>query len=418
MKNSNNADLIDGVFRKMGLRGKIKLEKFWQKTMHEIGQEAEDLYICIQNRNMGTSVDPYPLKNKNLALANAVASQYDSARIKAFVAWFLDENIPLSGEVLDIGCDNGILTCALASILPHVKFVGIDPCSEAIILAQKRASQLGLSNVNFIASNVENYASENNKSRFSCVLTVTVVHELIANGMIEEDRGIMTMPNPDFCLFDNNAKFISTSTEVPLLKNISSLLNPSGILISLDRWGISGQLLRWVRLAEEHQFSLDLNRSTVIEFESDEKEFMPVTVFHSGQRGNAETCDVLALAGLGRFPSKGLLHVTDCNAAELIYNGLNRSELLVKEIVYLNGSGTMRVHIGVAQGLGYIYKTTSRAFRELHLFPSLCLREYFYKLEIDQKELSAAADISVRISDVTIAERLQIDISGYNAGNT
>ena len=62
MKNSNNADLIDGVFRKMGLRGKIKLEKFWQKTMHEIGQEAEDLYICIQNRNMGTSVDPYPLK--------------------------------------------------------------------------------------------------------------------------------------------------------------------------------------------------------------------------------------------------------------------------------------------------------------------------------------------------------------------
>lgn len=409
--NKKNEDFADQIFHKMGVRGKINMEKFWRKTISEIGQDANNLYECIQSRSSGVASDPYPLKNKSLPLANAVASQYDSSRIKSFIIWLLNEGIALEGRVLEVGCDNGILTCALASKFPSASFVGIDPCPEAINLARKRAVLLGLANCEFRVADAGAYAEEVTGIKFAVVMAMHVAHEVLSGGMIAPDFELMSSPEPDFSLYDHDKNLLEVDTKISFLESLNGLLEEDGVLISIDRWGAAIQLLKWIRFAERSGLRIDLNSSTVLEVEADEKEYFPLTVFRRRSGGRVDIADALALSTVRRFPNKGVIHVLH-GSAELLFNGLVAADLFAVDFKYINGSGTLRIRFGVAQGVGYIYQSTSRGYRELLLFPSVCLLEIIGKTREVRSALRNTTKASVIYSDRILAKRLQIDLDG------
>ena len=126
---------IDQFFKRCGLGGQQKGEIFWRVLEKKFGPLAIQLGDCINARENGLESDPYPIKNVSFDFANAVASQYDAAKLKAVAIWLLQEGI-IAGKVLEIGCDNGILLCLLAEAYPDVSFVGIDPSAPAIEIAK------------------------------------------------------------------------------------------------------------------------------------------------------------------------------------------------------------------------------------------------------------------------------------------
>jgi 2-polyprenyl-3-methyl-5-hydroxy-6-metoxy-1,4-benzoquinol methylase len=408
---------IDQLFRRMGIRGKMKMEKFWQNTIRELGADAESLYHCIQNRSAGIRADPYPLKNKSMALANAVASQYDESRLKAFVLWLINENLTVGDDVLEVGCDNGIFICTLASLFPGSRFTGIDPCAEAVALARQRAKSLGLCNCQFEAISVEEMASRPEERRFSTIIANTVFHEIIADGMIGESNGLLKINCSFFSLSDCDSGPLASELNLSTMSSLASLIGSGGYFISLDRWAVSLQLLRWIRISESHSFALDINRSTVLEVESERTEHLPLTVFIAGRSEKAAACNVLALAAFRKFPVKGCLNITDGNSAELLFTSLARSDMVLREFHYNDGSGTLRVHIGTANGLGYIYQTTSRGFRELSVFPSICLSEHMTKMLARMESLAPFTTAKTTLIDIASATALQIDLEGL-AGET
>lgn len=407
---SSNQKFAEEILHKMGIRGKINLDKFWRKAIADHGSNAQKLYETIQLRASGIGQNPYPLKNASILLANAIASQYDSSRIESFITWFLNENFPLCGSILEVGCDNGILTCALATKFKDVTFVGIDPCAEAIHLAQERATALGLTNCEFKIETIDGYAEVCSSGKFTMVLAMTVAHEILANGNIEKDKGLMAIPTPDFCLHGHDKNWQGDKEKIPLFESFYRLLSDDGTLISVDRWNSGSHLLKWIRFAEKSGFILDINKSTVLEVETEKKECFPVTLFKKGVGDRIAIGDALALASFRKFPNKGVIHASDSNAAELIFCSLSAEDIFEINFTYNNGSGILRIKYGLAQGVGYIYKTTSIGYRELLLFPSVCMREFLAHTRAERADLKNVAKANIGYLDQTISRRLQIDI--------
>lgn len=55
-------------------------------------------------------------------------------------------------RIIDLGCEQGLVTCFAAMAAPTATVVGLDPCSEAIDRARELADRLGLGNVGFIVA--------------------------------------------------------------------------------------------------------------------------------------------------------------------------------------------------------------------------------------------------------------------------
>ena len=66
-----------------------------------------------------------------------------------------------SKQILDFACDCGIVTCFIAKMYPNCHITGVDVNSSAIENANKLKEKLGLDNVDFVCSDVFEYAAEN-----------------------------------------------------------------------------------------------------------------------------------------------------------------------------------------------------------------------------------------------------------------
>jgi 2-polyprenyl-3-methyl-5-hydroxy-6-metoxy-1,4-benzoquinol methylase len=155
----------------------------------------------------------------------------------------MNERIALAGKtVLEIGCDNGILLCLLASLHQEAHFVGIDLCSEAISVARERAAELGLSDIHFCVQSID----QDQSGKYDVILASIVFHEILAEGFLGERSGLMTPPTGTFSIEDADSAWRAASPCVPELRSIASRLNQDATLISVDRWRTDIEILRWV----------------------------------------------------------------------------------------------------------------------------------------------------------------------------
>ena len=99
----------------------------------------------------------YAFKNSSLPLSMAISEIFDADYIRRICSWLDNNKEYLGSKILDIGCDNGIITCFIAQTCPEAKVIGIDRCKESIISAQLLAKQMNLTNVEFICDSAEKY---------------------------------------------------------------------------------------------------------------------------------------------------------------------------------------------------------------------------------------------------------------------
>lgn len=406
---------VDMFFRQCEIGHPQKPEQFWRTLKKRFGNDADVFGGCIEARERGLNVSPYALKNKTIEFANAVAAQFDAAKLRNVALWILRERLSLNCRVLEIGCDNGILLCLLACLHPEGRFTGIDPCGEAIEIARQRAHKLGLTNVEFHVAAIDADFLSRTEQKFDVALSVTVYHELLANGFFSANPGVMAPAKNTFSLqetdFDDAAG--SPAPAMDVVRAVHELLADDGVFVSVERWRTPEETLRWIRLAEAAGLSVCLPKSFLIEYKNatSDTEVLPLTYLEKNKdRPPARACDVLSFKAYRDFLTMaGLCAIQDPVVAELMYGALEKADLYVQESVFHDGSGTERVHVGVANGLGFIYTTTTRNFRLLHMLPSALMSEKMAEIHKLRAVRAQHAGVSCRWGDRKLLAQLGIE---------
>jgi SAM-dependent methyltransferase len=406
---------IDQYFKKIGVGGYVKPEQFWRLLTKKFGKLADEFGDCVEARENGQKVDPYVLKNQTVEFANAIAAQFDVAKLRSTALWFLREQFQLNNKmVLEVGCDTGILLCMIATLFPNTKFTGIDPCEPAIKIARERAKYLELANIEFQVATLDTFVDESNQNIFDLILSVTVFHELLADGLFDLSKTIMSDSNSTFSIEEADDEFIFKCVEINDLKFLTQLLSADGKCISVDRWGTQYDLLKWIRLNEKVGLCCSMSSSNMIRFKgsSGQPEILPLTVFYKGSKAPLLACDVLSFKAYPGFVDVTAYHlIEDMMVAEMIYGALTKEEIYFHECVYNDGSGTERLTMGVANGLGYVYTTATTGFRRLALIPSAVLYEKAHEMDEARGHAEKVASVKYHWGDPNLLSRLNIPLN-------
>lgn len=157
--------------------------------------------------------------NQSLEMSLMTSSFYDRVFFRRAMEYLAEHGSFWSGEIFDMGCGNGILTCFLALQHPDSAVTGLELSSNAISVAKELAGELEVDNVQF--SKPDALGLRKCDTLFSC----RTAHENVAWRALCEEAG---MPSP------------SPEEQVRLhgqyAKELSALVRPGGHLVSVERY--------------------------------------------------------------------------------------------------------------------------------------------------------------------------------------
>ena len=90
--------------------------------------------------------------NQSLQMSLLAASFYDHVFFKRVLEYLVKYDSFCAGELVDIGCGNGILTCFLALRHPEAVVTGIELSQNAVLAASELAARLQVDNVQFYSA--------------------------------------------------------------------------------------------------------------------------------------------------------------------------------------------------------------------------------------------------------------------------
>lgn len=260
---------VESYLRSVGIRGYQPRKVFWERLRKKHGPIAKKVGDAISAREEGHDVDVYSLKNNTLSLSIDVTSQYHSQMYQKFLSWFLRRKFPKPKSLLDVGCDNGILTCFYARLYPEAEVVGIDKCEQGIACACQLASMLDLANVRFEVRDLLNQEEAFPDQSFNLIVATTVFHEVLdfpedfpegRSGSIEEKKNE----------WEDSVRIVAN-----LVKRLEDHV---GTFVSMERWGDAATLAWWIRLL--NRAGLEVERSHLLRFYDmdSERETLPIVI--------------------------------------------------------------------------------------------------------------------------------------------
>lgn len=92
----------------------------------------------------------YQIKNEDYAGSIFVSAAFDGGVFRHIGNIIIDNPELFNGEIIDLACDCGIVTCFIAKMYPHCHITGVDINAPAVENAKKLAENLGLENVDFV----------------------------------------------------------------------------------------------------------------------------------------------------------------------------------------------------------------------------------------------------------------------------
>ncbi len=253
--------LVESYLRRVGIGSMRDRNAFREELGKAHGLMGERVAAAISAREAGEDVDVYILKNATLALSVAVTSQYCSQMYTEFLRWFLGRRFPAPHTVLDVGCDNGVLTCFYATAYPEAQVVGIDRCAEGIACARELARRLNLANVRFEIRDLLDLGVMFPDGCFDLIVSSTVFHEVLEipeNVSEGEDAG-----------------------SVQAVTGLAGLLRwETGIWVSMERWPDEATLAWWIRVLSRAGLTVVADHSALVTFSDvdGEQETLPLIV--------------------------------------------------------------------------------------------------------------------------------------------
>jgi SAM-dependent methyltransferase len=172
------SDQVERYFTSIGIRRAKSQAVFEKQGRKRFGKTFEQLLFIVAQRESGVEIDPYEAKNSSLDLSLYVGEYHASGMWREFASWLVRENLPAPFEVLDIGCENGVLTCFYAILWPNANVVGVERSQAAVSAARELAKRLGLGNVSFEQADARHFVDAN-PGRFQIIFATLVMHEFL-----------------------------------------------------------------------------------------------------------------------------------------------------------------------------------------------------------------------------------------------
>jgi 2-polyprenyl-3-methyl-5-hydroxy-6-metoxy-1,4-benzoquinol methylase len=119
-------------------------------------------------------------------------------------------------EVADIGCGSGRAMNHLAALFPNSRFTGYDLSHEAVATAWAEAKKLGLTNVEFVATDAAHLPGD---GRFDLIFTFDAVHDQAHPAVVLANIRRLLKPGGIYLMQD-----IDSATDV--VENIDRPLAP------------------------------------------------------------------------------------------------------------------------------------------------------------------------------------------------
>ena len=157
--------------------------------------------------------------NQSLQMSLLAASFYDRVFFRRAMEYLLRYENFWKGDIIDIGCGNGILSCFLALCHPDSFVTGLDLSGNAVSVAEELAKKLQIGNVRF------DHPKAPGKRKCDTLFTCRTVHEnVVPRPLCEEAKGNMLSAGEQTRRYEAYAE------------ELSAFVRPGGYLISIERY--------------------------------------------------------------------------------------------------------------------------------------------------------------------------------------
>lgn len=166
-------------------------------------------------RRQGELVD---YLNQSLRMSLLAASFYDRVFFRRVMEYLSGCERFFVGDLFDIGCGNGILTCFLALRYPELDVTGLELSGNAVSVAKELAERLQIRNVHFTASGAPGNKCD---TLFSC----RTVHENVAWRPLCEEAKMAPLSVKE-----------QTKRHRKYARELAALVKYQGHLVSVERF--------------------------------------------------------------------------------------------------------------------------------------------------------------------------------------
>jgi SAM-dependent methyltransferase len=387
---------VEKYFTTIGV-GLPKSEAVFVKNGRKrFGRTFDQMVRVIEARADGSIEDPYEIKNSSLDLSLYAGEYYTSAIWRAFAQWLIREELPNPQSVLDLGCENGILTCLLASIWPGSKVVVIDRSEAAVVAARELAARLRLENVTFEKiDGLQFLTREVNK--FSVITTTPSMHEIL---QLPNGREPFHWDEPYSSLEDVRLTSIDEPA-IAVLEQVRNALAPSGLFISLDRSPTSATTWWYVQCLQEAGLSVSIRRSYKITAKARfGTEKLPIIVAERACEGGKKITpgEVLSLMSFQELAELAVVFEDD--VADIFARGLGSTEVMFEATAeYEDDSGIRTLRLLRTATFLILHDFTNHGYVKASLAPLVALGDVIAQCQSIARDLEDNAIVTASITD-------------------
>lgn len=217
--------LAKAGIRRVGELDTALVEAFGQEEGERHIERLTELFDISERRLVyGEKDTPYPRRqeemvdylNQSLPMSLLASSFYDRVFFKKAMDYLVSHDFFGAGEIFDIGCGNGVLTCFVALRHPVAVVTGFDLSQNAIAVARELAERLGVKNICF--DNLEVPRRRQCDTLFSC-------------RTVQENVAWRPLCEADALTVDGYVKLHEAYA-----RRLSSLVKVGGHLVSVERY--------------------------------------------------------------------------------------------------------------------------------------------------------------------------------------
>lgn len=397
---------VESYFKSIGV-GRPKSDAVYVKQgLKKFGKAFERITAVIGARADGADADPYELKNSSLDLSLHVGEHHASNVWREFASWLVNENLAPPSEVLDLGCENGVLTCLYATLWPEATIVGVERSAAAIEAARELGKRLGLRNVSFEHSDARRFLDAN-VGRFQIITATLVMHEFLAGTggrkPFKWEDGYERIEDVTLSSVDLHS--------VETLKAVGRALTTDGMLISLDRSPTLASQWWYTQCLEEAGMKVSLSRSYRIDCSGPSgNERFPLTVARPVREPDRKTTavEIVSLASFKELTALKM-HFQD-DLADVFLRSVGPTEIMFNAVCeYIDGSGTRTLQLLKAPSLLVVHDFTNRGFSAASVAPLVALPEMLSQCNELASQLEAHCVVERSVTEAAVSWLARMD---------
>ncbi|HWI55320.1 MAG TPA: methyltransferase domain-containing protein, partial [Desulfobacteria bacterium] len=238
MNIDKRTEFIDAYLQKLNIRpardGRQFVNVLCNKYDKRIVERIVKLIVERPDKTISENYedDIYELKNYRFDFSVDFI-RYNADLYHKYFQWFLSIEHINPKRILDIGCENGFITCFYGLVFPKAEIIGIDPCKNAINCAEEMAKKLKVKNVTFRKGNLMEAKKLFPPNTFDLVTSVMTFKEIIGSYI---QKIIGTPEEYKYWSLHELDLGVGASQAKTFLDIVNALLTQNGQYISFERW--------------------------------------------------------------------------------------------------------------------------------------------------------------------------------------